>query len=63
MAAGGFPGLEAHQSEHAFFVVEAERLQNCVCDIDVDELLTFLRDWLFEHIAKTDRQYLPYIGK
>lgn len=63
MSAGGCPNLESHRSEHAFFVAEAERLQSSSGEIDVDELLTFLKNWLLEHIGKTDRECLAYMKK
>lgn len=56
-----FPDLEAHVLEHEDFVVK-------VMDIYFDPgseqsspegVLAFLRDWLMNHISKSDKAYAP----
>jgi len=65
MAAIGYPDLEIHQSEHKFFIAKASQLcpRRGDGNVDIDDLMVFLKDWLLEHIAKTDHQYKPYLGK
>ena len=65
MAEVGYPGLSAHHSEHEFFIAEAGRLcpRKGDADLDVNRLMEFLKDWLLEHIAKTDHLYVPYLKK
>ncbi len=65
MASVDYPHLEAHRREHEFFVNESRRLNSNrdEPDTDAEHLLVFLRDWLLEHIAKSDKQIVPYLKK
>jgi len=55
-----FPGLPEHQAEHRKFSEEVARFQeeysagNTGISI---QLITFLRNWLDDHICRTDHQY------
>ncbi len=61
----GYPGLVAHQSEHQRFVarvnqfvedVKAGKLASCIA------VLGFLKDWLAEHIKRTDGSYSAHLN-
>lgn len=65
MAKGGYPDLVAHQSHHRALskqvheMVERYRGDHGAA---VDrEVLTFLRDWLTNHILGVDMHYRPYV--
>ncbi len=64
MAKVAYPDLEAHRREHEFFIGEAQRLsfKRGDSDSEADHLMVFLKNWLLEHIAKTDCQLKPYLG-
>jgi hemerythrin-like metal-binding protein len=59
-----FPELEAHQKEHHKFVEEVTHFQqeyqsgNTGLSI---QLITFLRNWLDEHICETDHKYGAFL--
>ena len=59
-----FPGLEEHMGQHQRFIAEITRLQkeylagNTGISI---QLITYLRNWLEDHICKTDHQYAEYL--
>jgi len=59
-----FPDLEEHQKEHHKFVAELGRFQqeyqsgNTGISI---QLITFLRNWLDEHICESDHKYGEYL--
>lgn len=59
-----YPLLSAHHLEHMGFVKKVLEFQNQfaagTATLTVP-LMTFLKDWLINHILKTDKQYAPYI--
>jgi len=60
MKANGYPRLAEHAAEHEKF---STRVVEMLRDVSVDkptlplELLTFLKNWLIEHILTTDADY------
>jgi hemerythrin-like metal-binding protein len=62
MIARAYPGLNAHKAEHAKLceqVVEfRERFRSGGAPITL-ELMHFLRDWLQNHIQRSDKLYSP----
>ena len=63
----GYPGLRLHKERHrgirrfvfALRVVAVERPSR----IDPEKLLLFLRDWLTNHIGKSDMAYVEHINQ
>ena len=59
-----YPGTKEHKAIHRKFVAKLDefeaRLKNGTATVSMD-LLSFLKDWLINHIAGTDPTYLPYI--
>ncbi|MFN7996667.1 MAG: bacteriohemerythrin [Bryobacteraceae bacterium] len=62
----GYPDFAAHKTRHDDLTrkvrefaaeFEAGRAQVSL------ELMTFLRDWLYRHILKSDSQYAPYVSE
>ncbi len=56
----GYPGMDAHVAQHQIYrrkVHDLERRFRTGSGAITHEVLDFLRDWLKEHIAKTDRGY------
>lgn len=65
-ANSNYPNTEEHRKKHKEFVDELKRYHQEVKDGNMTttyDLMTFLRDWLVQHIMGTDRTYLPYIKK
>lgn len=60
MARAGYAGLAAHREEHRALTRQVEDLQNQhragsrTLSLDV---MVFLKDWLVNHIQKTDQKY------
>lgn len=55
-------GYEAHKAVHDRIVVQVTGMHQRYRAGDVHvgmELLLFLKDWLFEHISKVDKDYVP----
>jgi hemerythrin len=55
------PGLEAHKAEHAKFAAKAQEFKTIYARQGASSYLTmqvqrWLRDWLLEHIAQTDKK-------
>ena len=59
-----YPELEEHQLLHRKFTEDVLRFekeyQSGNSGISI-QLITFLRNWLDEHICKSDHKYIPYL--
>ncbi|MCX7164585.1 MAG: bacteriohemerythrin [Rhodocyclales bacterium] len=64
MKSAGYPDLAEHMAEHATFRAKLRELHvNSVGkDISADTV-RFLRNWLTEHVAKTDMAYVPFLKR
>ena len=64
MASTSYPGLPEHRVKHRDLVKQVEdyaaRLDRGEITINL-HLLNFLRDWLSNHILKTDHEYGPWL--
>lgn len=59
-----YPKLAEHIVEHAKFRAKVADLQSRSIVLDVSgETVEFLTDWLVNHIAKSDLDYVRYLGK
>lgn len=60
-----FPGFAAHQAEHQKFV---DKVNQFTEDLEAGRItisasvLQFLKDWLTEHIQRTDRSYADHLN-
>lgn len=60
-----YPNLEKHLEEHTFFVQRLKEFQqdfrqgNSSVSLDI---MVFLKDWLLEHILKSDANYANFIS-
>lgn len=61
----GYPGLGAHRGEHALLiaqVLEIQRIFEKSADRALNnEMLTFLKDWLVDHIQGSDRKIKKFV--
>ena len=61
-----YPDAAAHKAAHDHFRSRVDELlqsyQDGVMGLSND-ILVFLRDWLIGHVTKTDRGYVPFVGK
>ena len=61
-----FPGVAEHKAKHRALVAEVE---NYVARFEKGEitltlhLMNFLRDWLINHIQKSDHEYGPWLNE
>ncbi|MDR2055498.1 MAG: bacteriohemerythrin [Desulfovibrio sp.] len=62
--ASQYPGIKDHKEIHKKFVAQLDdfekQLKSGTATVSM-ELLTFLKDWLINHIAGTDPGYVPYL--
>jgi hemerythrin len=58
-----YPKYSEHKKEHDAFIAEVlhqvKQLDN-IKQIDATPFVFFLRDWVLNHIAVSDTQYMPY---
>ena len=65
LTAAAYPEFEAHKKEHDRFITRVVEMQYDLPNREPRlylEALTFLRNWLSEHILKTDMQYRRYLA-
>jgi hemerythrin-like metal-binding protein len=63
MQAYGYPDLEVHKNQHAEFIRKTAEFSLATMaykETIPTEILSYLRDWLVEHIMKADMQYKPF---
>lgn len=61
----GYPGLDAHIAQHQVFVAyltEMER-KSITHDVREEEIVSFLRKWLLNHILVDDKNYAIYFAQ
>lgn len=64
MKAAGYPDLAAHAATHEAFCAKLAELHlKSIAEDISEETVAFLRDWLTNHIVKTDMAYVPYLKK
>jgi hemerythrin-like metal-binding protein len=64
MTSTGYPGLAAHRELHRGLTKQVQeyvgRFEKGEITLNL-QLLNFLRDWLSNHILKTDKEYGPWL--
>ncbi|MCM2263957.1 MAG: bacteriohemerythrin [Desulfuromonadales bacterium] len=66
MRAGNYPGILDHQKEHQQFrasILEMDVRRRAGHAPPSIELLTYLRDWLRDHVTTTDKELGRYLKK
>ncbi len=64
MAACNYPNLSAHKARHADLVQQATALQEKFASGNQHlnmKVMRFLKDWITNHIQKSDKDYMPYL--
>lgn len=59
-----YPGYAKHKEEHEAFtkkVIEFEEKFKSGSIVLSQEVILFLKDWLINHIQRTDKNYSPYL--
>ena len=61
----GYPQRDAHIAQHKVFTSFLENVQrkSVTHDIDGDEIVGFLREWLLTHIVRDDKQYAAWFAE
>lgn len=62
MAKTKFPALAAHRMEHQKFVETVAKFRKQGVTGQSIAVLTFLNDWLINHIMRTDQQYSAHLN-
>jgi hemerythrin len=62
MAKTGYPGLAAHRLEHQKFGETVAKFRKQGITGQSVSVLTFLKDWLVNHIMHTDQQYSAHLN-
>jgi hemerythrin len=66
MKAGGFPGYEEHKKEHNLLVLQVKDIQSQFRSgkaVLTQEVMSFLKKWLEDHILGSDRNYGPFFNQ
>lgn len=66
LAEARYPGLAEHKIKHSALIQKVEdysaRFEKGEITLNL-HLMNFLRDWLTEHIQKTDHEYGPWLNE
>jgi hemerythrin-like metal-binding protein len=62
MAKASYPALAAHRVEHQKFVEAVVKFRKQGISGQSIAVLTFLNDWLVNHIMRTDQQYSAHLN-
>jgi hemerythrin len=64
MRVHSFPRLKEHMAEHRKFATKLFELmmENTRRD-NLAEMIAFLTNWLADHVARTDMEYVPYVTR
>ena len=65
MRRANYPGLAPHQVEHQRFVARVNQLTQDLQtgrNVSSIEVVGFIKDWLSEHIRRTDRSYSAHLN-
>lgn len=60
-----YPGFPTHKAEHDKLTQKVLKFQEEFCEGKIGlsvAIMSFLREWLLDHIAGTDKQYGPYLS-
>jgi hemerythrin len=58
----GYPGTEPHQMEHQHFFAKLDSIERLALKETAKiEVVTFMQDWLANHILANDRAYAKHI--
>jgi len=61
-----YPDLDVHKVEHAYFTRRIKEMHKDLVagDVALDlELLNFMKNWILNHIAKTDSEYGRFVNR
>ena len=60
----GYPEGAGHAARHRRLMAQVRELEErlSAATITADEVLTFLQDWIVNHILMEDRRYAPFIN-
>jgi len=61
----GYPKLAEHHAEHQVFIAKVKEFKDCVARAGAEapiSVLTFLKDWLSNHILQTDKLYSEHLN-
>jgi hemerythrin len=65
MAAYNYPGLSAHKAKHKELALDVHALRKAHIShphrVDRDKFLEYLKNWLSNHILRSDMDYVPYL--
>jgi len=65
MRQADYPGLEDHMEKHRALMQKVhgyvEQYEDDPESIDLAELLVFVKEWLTQHVLKTDMDYVPCV--
>lgn len=61
----GYPELDAHIAQHGEFVAYLKEMErkSITHDVREDEIVSFLRKWLLNHIMVDDKNYAAYFAQ
>jgi len=66
MKKANYPEYEEHKKQHEDFIIHVqEQISNFEKQINPDSagFVKILTDWILQHIAASDKDYIPYIAK
>ena len=61
----GYPEQPGHAQKHKRLLAQVRELEErlAVNSMNADEVLTFLQDWILNHILVEDRRYMAFVNE
>ena len=59
-----YPGYDEHKKRHDSFTSQVKMYKNHfdnAIEVNVNEMMEYLKAWLLNHILREDKKYVPYL--
>jgi len=63
----GYPDYDRHKKKHEQLMGDLMHMQQQIATGEINihggEFVSFIKDWIIDHILTVDRKYVPFLGQ